>query len=298
MNYGILDLERFTMRIRDLAHADFGSVITEIDLENLSEQEWDQIYSLWNERALLIFPKAFLSKDGQDNFAQRFGDLEFPRTAISNIGKAGRIHHESDDDVVKVIRGNEGWHHDSTYMPIQAKGAVFSAEIIPDEGGLTGWADMRAAYEALDNGMRDMVLELSAYHSYYYSQGRDGYLPNDQNEDGTYDAYGFHDGEVSLRPLVKVHPETTRPNLLIGRHAHHIVGMKAQESEEFLDELNDFACSESRTYFHDWDEGDAVVWDNRRLMHRVTPYDMTESRRMWHTRIAGNPDSELADNYP
>ena len=71
----------------------------------------------------------------------------------------------------------------------------------------------------------------------------------------------------------------------------------SQESEEFLDELNDFACAESRTYFHDWDEGDAVVWDNRRLMHRVTPYDMTESRRMWHTRIAGNPDSELADNY-
>ena len=182
-------------------------------------------------------------------------------------------------------------------MPVQAKGAVFSAEIVPNEGGLTGWADMRAAYEALDNDLRDMVSGLSAYHSYYYSQGRDGYLPNDQNEDGTYDAYGFHDGEVSLRPLVKVHPETTRPNLLIGRHAHNILGMKAQESEEFLDELNDFACAESRTYFHDWDEGDAVVWDNRRLMHRVTPYDMTESRRMWHTRIAGNPDSELADNY-
>ena len=68
------------MRIRDLAHADFGSVITEIDLENLSEQEWDQIYSLWNERALLIFPKAFLSKDGQDNFAPvSYTHLRAPR---------------------------------------------------------------------------------------------------------------------------------------------------------------------------------------------------------------------------
>ena len=94
-----------------------------------------------------------------------------------------------------------------------------------------------------------------------------------------------------------MHPDTNRPNLLIGRHAHNIVGMEAQESEDFLDELNDFACAESRTYFHDWSQGDAVVWDNRRLMHRVTPYDMTKPRRMWHTRIAGDPDSELADNY-
>ncbi|GIR37220.1 MAG: hypothetical protein CM15mP49_26050 [Actinomycetota bacterium] len=62
-------------------------------------------------------------------------------------------------------------------------------------------------------------------------------------------------------------------------------------------ELNQFACVESRTYFHQWCEGDAVVWDNRRLMHRVTPFDMSKPRRMWHTRIAGNPNTELAENY-
>ena len=71
--------------------------------------------------------------------ARRFGNLEFPRTAISNIGKNGEIHQEPEDDVVKVIRGNEGWHHDSTYMPVQALGAVLIL-IVPDEGGLTGWA--------------------------------------------------------------------------------------------------------------------------------------------------------------
>ena len=251
----------------------------------------------WNERALLIFPEAFLSKQGQDDFAQIFGNLEFPRTAISNVGKNGIIHQEPDDDVVKVIRGNEGWHHDSTYMPVQALGAVFTADIVPDEGGLTGWADMRAAYDALDLHTQEKVDALSAFHSYYYSQGRDGYLPNDQNDDGTYNAYGFHDGEACLRPLVKVHPVTNLPNLLIGRHAHNVTGMDESESEEFMDGLNDFACNESRTYFHNWEEGDAVVWDNRRLMHRVTPYDMSKPRRMWHTRIAGDPKTELAVNY-
>ena len=285
------------MKVTHLTDAEFGSIVTEIELENLSSEEAGHIVSLWNERALLIFPEAFLSKQGQDDFAKIFGNLEFPRTAISNVGKDGMIHQKPDDDVVKVIRGNEGWHHDSTYMPIQALGAVFTADIVPDEGGLTGWADMRAAYDALDVHTQEKVDTLSAFHSYYYSQGRDGYLPNDQNDDGTYNAYGFHDGEACLRPLVKVHPVTKMPNLLIGRHAHNVTGMEEDESVEFMDGLNEFACNESRTYFHDWQEGDAVVWDNRRLMHRVTPYDMSKPRRMWHTRIAGDPKTELAVNY-
>ena len=138
------------MKVTNLTDAEFGSIITEIDLESLSSEESHDILSLWNERALLIFPEACLSQQGQDDFAQIFGNLEFPRTAISNLGKNGIIHQEPDDDVVKVIRGNEGWHHDSTYMPVQALGAVFTADIVPDEGGLTGWADMRAAYDALD----------------------------------------------------------------------------------------------------------------------------------------------------
>ena len=69
--------------------------------------------------------------------------------------------------------------------------------------------------------------------------------------------------------------------------------MGSDESEEFMDGLNQFACVESRTYFHQWCEGDAVVWDNRRLMHRVTPFDMSKPRRMWHTRIAEIPIPNL-----
>ena len=167
----------------------------------------------------------------QNEFARRFGDLEFEAAPISNIGRDGTVHADPADDVVKSLRGNEGWHHDSTYMPVQAKGAVFSAEIVPAEGAATGWADMRAAYEALDDETRDLVADKVAYHSLYYSQGRAGYLPSKRNDDGGYDQYGYHDMEPSLRPLVKVHPDTGRPNLVIGRHAYGIVGMDPDESE-------------------------------------------------------------------
>jgi alpha-ketoglutarate-dependent taurine dioxygenase len=181
-------------------------------------------------------------------------------------------------------------------MPLQAKGAVFTAEIVPEVGAATGWADMRAAYEGLDDSTRDRVADLSAYHSLYYSQGRAGYLPT-KRDGGGYAGYGYHDMEPSLRPLVKVHPDTGRPNLLIGRHAYGIVGMDPDESERLLDELNDWACQGPRVHHHQWEVGDAVIWDNRRLMHRATPFDMTQPRRMWHTRIAGEPESELATNH-
>ena len=285
------------MKVEHLTEATFGSVVTDIDLETIDDAEWRELYDLWIERALLVFPGVFLSAEGQDAFARRFGDLEFSRAALSNIGKDGKVHHENDDEVVKSLRGNEGWHIDSTYMPVQAKGAVFSAEIVPSSGAATGWADMRSAYEELDAETRERLADLTAYHSLYYSQGRAGNLPDEQNEDGTYNLYGYHDMEVSLRPLIKIHPITERPSLLIGRHAHDIVGMDPAESESLLDDLNDWACQPPRTYHHQWDVGDAVLWDNRRLQHRGTPFDMTEPRRMWHTRIAGDPSSELALNH-
>lgn len=276
--------------------ATFGAIVRQVQIRHLDDDTWTAIHDAWLEYALLIFPGQFLTREEQDAFALRFGGLEFRASPISNVGRSGRVHNEDADDVVKSLRGNEGWHHDSTYMPIQAKGAVFSAEIVPSAGAATGWADMRAAYEALDDETRTLVDGLSAYHSLYYSQGRAGYLPSKTNDRGGYDAYGYHDGEVSLRPLVKVHPNTGRPNLVIGRHAYGIPGLSAEDSEQLLDRLCEEACQPPRVVFHGWTVGDAVAWDNRRLMHRATPFDMTEPRRMWHTRIAGDPVTEMAAN--
>jgi alpha-ketoglutarate-dependent taurine dioxygenase len=192
---------------------------------------------------------------------------------------------------MKVLKGKLGWHCDSTYVPVQAKGAVFSAEVVTKSGGRTGWADMRAAYDALNNHLRAKVEGLSAHHSLYYSQAKLGHKPK---KGGEYRGYGFHDGPVPLRPPVKVHPETGRKSLLIGRHAHNIPTMDAGESERFRQELVDFACQPPRIYHHDWTPGDAVVWDNRCLLHQATPWDMNEPRVTWHSRIAGDPISEGA----
>ena len=115
----------------------------------------------------------------------------------------------------------------------------------------------------------------------------------DEENATRYQLYGYGtDIEPPLRPLVKVHPATGRPNLLIGQHAHAIPGLTDDESQALLDRLGDDACQAPRTYFHRWTEGDAVLWDNRCLMHRATPHDPGQARRMWHTRIAGDPATE------
>ncbi len=271
--------------------ATFGAVVTGVKLAALDDATWRDLYAAWLEYALLIFPGQNLSRDEQIAFAERFGPLEFELAPISNVKSDGTLITDPDNDILKVLKGNMGWHSDSTYMPIQAKGAVFSARVVPKSGGATGWADMRAAYDALDDDLKAKVESLAAHHSLHYSQAKLGHFPK---KGSAYSGYGFHDGPEPLRPLVKVHPETGRKSLLIGRHAHNIPGMNADESERFLRELVDFACRPPRIYHHEWTSGDAVVWDNRCLLHQATPWDMSEPRVMWHSRIAGDPASESA----
>ena len=273
--------------------ASFGAVVTGIRIADLDEPTWRSLHDAWLQYALLIFPGQFLKKDEQIAFAKRFGQLEFEMGAVSNVREDGTLRVEAEgDDVVKILKGNEGWHADSTFKPIQAKGAVFSAEVVPTVGGHTGWADMRAAYDALDDATRARIAPLQAYHSLHYSQSRIGHRPKEGTED--YRRLGFAGDENVLRPLVKTHPDTGRKSLLIGRHAHDIPGLAPEESEELLQELIDFACQPPRVYHHDWRAGDVVIWDNRCLLHQATPFDMTQPRVMWHTRIAGDPVSEAA----
>ena len=274
-----------SFEVEPLKDTTFGAVVTGLKLAEIDEATFAELYRNWLDYALLVFPGQHLSNAEQVAFAKRFGTPEFELAPISNVRPDGTVRPEDNaDDVIKVLKGNMGWHCDPTYMPVQAKGAVFTCHVAPGEGGETGWADMRAAYDALDPTMKARIAPLSARHSLRYSQGKVGL--------GDYKGYGMTETEAPLRPLVKTHPETERRCLMVGRHAHAVTGLEADESERLLDELAAFACQPPRTYHHRWAPGDAVVWDNRALMHRACPWDMTEPRVMWHSRIAGDPVSE------
>jgi alpha-ketoglutarate-dependent taurine dioxygenase len=273
--------------------ASFGAIVTGLRLATINAAQFAALYAAWLDYALLVFPDQHLTNVEQILFAERFGALEFELAPISNVRKDGSLRAaDGSDDVVEVLKGNMGWHSDSTYMPVQSKGAVFTAHLLPSSGGDTGWADMRAAYDALDVQTREHLADLSAYHSLHHSQAQIGHHPK-----SGYSGYGFHDLEPPLRSLVKRHPETDRYSLAIGRHAYGIVGMDADASAALLRDLIDAACIAPRIYHHQWAPGDAVLWDNRCLLHRATPWPMHEPRTMYHARIAGAAATETAQNY-
>jgi len=279
--------------ITPLPDAAFGATVTEVDVTDLDDESFDGLYAAWLEFGLLVFPGQHLSREEQDTFAGRFGDLEFGASPLSNVDKNGRLRAtDGTDDMMQILVGNMGWHHDSTYMPVQAKGAVFSADVVPTEGGATGFADTATAYDELDAETRQRIAGLQARHSLYHSQAQIGH--DGHTEQTAYSGYGFHDGPVSVRPLVKTHPETGRTVLTIGRHAHDVDGLDTPESIALLDALLDHTCRAPRVHHHQWAAGDVVVWDNRRLLHQATPWPFDQPRVMWHTRIAGDPQTEAS----
>jgi alpha-ketoglutarate-dependent taurine dioxygenase len=277
--------------------ATLGAVITDLDLAGMDASTWKTVEHAFHRYAVLVFPGQHLTEATQVAFANRFGDLELlapdpeqKAVAISNQKPDGSIM-GPDEHRYKSLRGNEGWHTDSSYMPLAAKASVLSAQVVPSAGGETEWADMRAAYEALDEDTRRRISGLSAHHSLYHSQAKIGHVV----QAGA--GYGFHTKGEPLRPLVKIHPVTGRPALFIGRHAHAIPGLEDVESEKLLSEPIDFACRPPRVYAHPWQAGDVVIWDNRCVLHRARPYDYREARVMRHTRVAGDPATELAPTY-
>ena len=186
----------------------FGATVTGIALAELDDDGFDRLYH-WLNYGLLVFPGQHLDTDRQIAFARRFGPLEFDLVELSNVKKEGSLR-KSDDDMVKILKGNMGWHHDSTYMPVQAKGAVFYAHVVPRSGGGTGWADMTAAYAALDDDLKAHIAGLSAHHSPIHSQLKAGFTAKEK--DSEYIGYGLDQMQAPLRSLVKIHPETGRPS--------------------------------------------------------------------------------------
>ena len=274
--------------------ATLGAVVTDVDLAHISDQAWAAIYAAFLDYGILVFPGQKLDEQSQGAFALHFGDVEqlSPKQQGATIEFTNRKPDGSlagpQEQAYKLMKGNEGWHTDSTYMPLASKAAMLYAVVVPPEGGETEFADMRAAWEALDKTTQARLETLSAYHSLYYSQQQIGFVHKTDH------VYGFHDKGAPLRPIIKTHPDTGRKSIYTGRHAHDIPGMSGEDSKALLDKLMEDACQPPRVYRHAWTPGDLVVWDNRCLMHRARPFDMRLPRVLRASRISGDPRTELA----
>ena len=164
--------------------------------------------------------------------------------------------------------------------------SMLHALVTPSWGGDTEFADLRAAYDALDARTLAAVEGRSAEHYALHTR----ILLGD-------DAYTDEQKKLmppALWPIVDTHPGSGRKVLFVGVHARQIIGMSTAQSRLLMSDLIEHATQRERVYTHTWEVGDLVIWDNRATLHRGRRFDLGERRELRRTTINDTPEAMLA----
>ena len=276
-------------------HPVFIGEVSGADLRQpLSKADVAAIEAGMDRYAVLIFRDQNITDDQQMAFTQNFGEIENAKGGnitkdheyrlkkgmvdVSNLDKDGKPL-PRDDRRRMFNLGNRLWHSDSSFRAKPAKYSILSARTVATQGGNTEFADMRAAYDTLDDATRAQIEDMVCEHSLMYSRGSMGF--SDLTEDE----------KAMMKPvrqrLVRTHPVTGRKSLYLSSHAGTILGWLVPESRDFLRDLNEHATQRELVYVHRWRQYDLVVWDNRQTMHRVRRFDESQPRDMRRTTVAG-----------
>src|SRR5258707_9443450 len=276
-------------------HPVFVGEVAGVDLRKpLTAEEAATIEAAMDRYAVLVFHDQAISDEQQLAFSRNFGEIErvtgghimkdserrlsFDIADISNLDKDNQV--MARDDRRRMFNlGNELWHSDSSYRVIPAKFSLLSARAIPSAGGNTEFADMRAAYDALDERTKGEIEDLVTEHSLMYSRGTLRF--SEFNEE---DRKTFAPGP---QRLVRTHPASKRKSLFLASHAGTIVGWPMPEARAFLRDLTEHATQRQFVHAHQWRRHDLVICDNRATMHRARRYDHTQIRDMRRPTIAG-----------
>jgi len=272
----------------------FAGEVSGIDLTGpIATADVAAIEAGMDRHAVLVFRDQRFTDDQQRAFTRNFGALEqAPGGHVAKLNErrlpldmqdAGNLDKDqrvfARDDRRRMFNlGNRLWHSDSSYRAVPAKYSLLSGRIVVARGGHTQFADMRAAYAALDADTRAEIADLVCEHSLMYSRGSLGFeVTGDERE-------MF---QPVRQPLVRSHPVTGRKSLFLSAHAGGIVGWPVPEARAFLRDLMEHATQRRFVYSHVWQPYDLVMWDNRCAMHRVTRFDETQPRDMRRTTVAG-----------
>ncbi|HEY7804174.1 MAG TPA: TauD/TfdA family dioxygenase [Orrella sp.] len=197
----------------------------------------------------------------------RYGDEAL--TDISNVDGDGSILTAEDRRRINGI-SNRIWHTDASFESPAGRYSMLYARTIPPVRADTEFADMRTAYEKLDDETKTLIDGLHAHHSIVYSRHIMG--------------FDFSPEEAArlpgaVHPLVRRFKESPRPSLYLASHANRIMEWRVPEGRLLLKDLMEHAIQREFVHFHEWTKGDLVIWDNRMTMHRARPYDDVKYKR-------------------
>jgi alpha-ketoglutarate-dependent 2,4-dichlorophenoxyacetate dioxygenase len=276
-------------------HPVFVGEVSGIDITRpLARDEVAAIEAGMDRHAVLVFRDQRLTDEAQLAFSRNFGELEATRGTgiskpgelrldpafadVSNLDKDNRLLARDNRRRLYSL-GNRLWHSDSSFKAVPATYSLLSGRIVVDKGGETEFADMRAAYDALDDATKAEIEDLVTEHSLIYSREQLGF------DDLTADE------RATMRPvrqrLVRSHPVTGQKSLYLASHIGTIIGWPMPEARAFIRDLLEHATQPQFVYAHKWRQWDLVMWDNRQVMHRVRRYDETKVRDMRRTTVGG-----------
>jgi alpha-ketoglutarate-dependent 2,4-dichlorophenoxyacetate dioxygenase len=259
----------------------------------LPDDAWAAIRAAFEEHSVLVFPRAGLDDETQVAFSRRFGALEVTRSMNPAAGtpfarqsnldiKTGEVIPPEDRRMIYQL-ANMLWHSDSSFKAVPSLCSLLSGRIVPPEGGATEFASARAAYPSLPADLRARVETAVVVHDFGWSR--------DQIRPGFFTAEERAVYPPVRHPLVRTNPVTGRRSLFLGAHASHVEGLPLEEGRALLRALLEHVTRPEFCYRHEWQEGDLVVWDNRCVLHRATPYDTTRHHRlMQRTTVSGDSD--------
>ena len=271
----------------------FAARIDGVDIAGpIDESTWAEIRAAFDEHSVLLFRGQPLDDAQQIAFSRRFGPLEVTRSMNPAAGtpfarqsnldiKTGEVIPAEDRRMIYQL-ANMLWHSDSSFKTVPSLCSLLSARIIPPGGGATEFASARCAYPSLPDELKRRTDGLVVVHDFAWSR--------DQVRPGFFTDRERAEYPPVRHPLVRVNPAHGRASLFLGAHASHIEGMPLGEGRALLAKLLEHVTQPQFRYRHEWMEGDLVIWDNRCVLHRATPFDATRYKRlMQRTTVSGDP---------
>jgi taurine dioxygenase len=249
----------------------FGAEIEGVDLSTIGDRDFEQIYQAWVEFGVLRFRGQSLDDPQLEAFSARFGPLEkiplrmtpeqekkLPSVYVlplSNITVDGK-------PIGGLGNAEANWHSDMTYVETPPPASVLFSVEIPSEGGGTQFSCQHAALEALPESLRARVTDLRIKHDASHTSIGKLRAGFDEVTDP-------REVPGATHPAIRRHEENGRDALYLGRREFaYVEGMRLEDSDALLDELWQHAALPENVWTQQWNVGDVIIWDNRRVLHR------------------------------
>lgn len=287
-----------------------GAEVSGFDINQpMTEALKKELQARWYEYGILLFRNQDITAEKQIEFSRVFGPLEmhplkattseaYPELfVLENGGEKDRFFTASYNG--EEIVGRLDWHIDLHYTGRPNHGALLRAVVVPENDGLTGFGDLAKAYDALDEDTRALLEKIEVVYSFCMQRRHmryvdlEGYQPGPHSPRKPSDM-NFPDFPDSVYPAVITHPVSGRKVLgIVEQFLNRVVtpqqvGLSNDEAFELLQMLVEHTRKPEFHYFHQWTEGDMILWDNWRAMHCATGTRPGVRRLINRTTIKGD----------